>query len=643
MVPIQIGRPLLLASLSLRAGLSLGASASTVSRECPVFFTGSRSCDPIAPQSFLPAGVVEDTSKADATKPDLNVLYNVLSSIDVMQKAYFAPWLGTWPDSIDWTGAVMGTHISGALSTFSEALMVMKSSVEGVEDWKLKENMVENYFAQIESYYFGENAFQIRQEAYDDILWVVLGWLEAVKFINTHTNLHYKLQTQSVGSRVESADGIGAILRNQMWHGNIWTPVFSHRARVFWDLASKGWDTELCGGGMTWNPQLLPYKNAITNELYIAASISMYLYFPGDDNQAPFYDRTDALNPNGPGGKVPVGQSDPKFLKAAVDGYKWLVGSNMTDSQGLFTDGFHIGGYTNPASNNTKCDQRNDMVFTYNQGVLLTGQRGLWEATGAASYLSDGHKLIQSAINATGYDLATDQPIEDLSALALDKLPQWYGLGRLGVMEDQCDASGTCSQDAQTFKGIFFHHLVAFCAPLTAPAVKSSVDIDIKAFEAIKASHKGACLRYGKWLKHNAEAALGTRDADGKFGTWWTAGLLTKNFTGVWPTTAEDGIDHEAAGTDYRNYGVPNDTVWQIPPHDTSDPKAKLPIDVPAMDFEHDQKPISQSTKHVRMGEFGKRQTLPRDPNERGRGRTVETQGGGLALLRAYWNIAQAP
>ncbi len=29
------------------------------------------------------------------------------------------------------------------------------------------------------------------------------------------------------------------------------------------------------------------------------------------------------------------------------------------------------------------------------------------------------------------------------------------------------------------------------------------------------------------------------------------------------------------------------------------------------------------------------------DPNNRGRGRTVETQGGGLAVLRALWEVGR--
>ncbi len=138
----------------------------------------------------------------------------------------------------------------------------------------------------------------------------------------------------------------------------------------------------------------------------------------------------------------------------------------MLNSQGLYIDGFHISGTKNGTRPSTKCDVRNEMVYTYNQGVILTGQIGLWKATGHDGFLRDGHRLIQSVITATGYDLEDDRPIDDIDDLEPGQLPPWRGLGRAGVLEEQCDVSGTCSQDSQSFKGIFFHHLTAFCAPL---------------------------------------------------------------------------------------------------------------------------------------------------------------------------------
>ncbi|OTB05613.1 glycoside hydrolase family 76 protein [Hypoxylon sp. CI-4A] len=633
--------------------LALGTVASKTSdpdidtaslvQECPIFLK-IKQCDPIAPKSFLPANAAGIERQKDRHSPDLDVLTDVLDAMQVMQTQYFAPWLGIWPDAIDWTAAVMGTHISGAVRSLSEALVHINSDRKRVVDWKLESNLVDEFFAQIIAYYFGQDAFAIRNEAYDDILWVVLGWLETIQLVNTHSDLHFKpnIRDEVTSPEVDSSRRFENFLGNQTYHGNAWVSAFAHRARIFWDLASNGWDTKLCGGGMVWNPRLLPYKNAITNELFIAASISMYLYFPGDNNPSPFYAAKDMDEPNFHGRTEP---KDARYLKAAVEGYKWLVGSNMTDRHGLYTDGFHISGYADTESNNTKCDRRNNMVLSYNQGVLLTGLRGLWEATGASSFLSDGHKLIQSVIKASGYDLTSDTLLDDLSTLHPGHLPKWHGLGRAGVMEDPCDASGTCSQDGQTFKGIFFHHLTAFCAPLSEPTPDSGTNVDIRALEAARESHSRACSSYSGWLKHNARAALGTRDKDGKFGQWWTAGILD-NWTGAWPTMADDGIPYDADSIDYRNYGVPNDTTWRAQP-----PKSHLPVDVPLSSQKQTQKPLSSTTEAEdyqiselkRKRDVGDESANARDPNTRGRGRTVETQGGGLALLRAYWKIAHAP
>ncbi|KAI0007759.1 glycoside hydrolase family 76 protein [Xylariaceae sp. FL0662B] len=624
---------------------------SPLAQECSVFSPGRGYCDSVAHKSFLPSNVATISKDAKPHSPDLGVLADLLDAMNVMQADFFAPWLGTWPESIDWTAAVMGTHISGATRSLSEASGLFSLHPDSVIDWKLKSNIVDNYFTQLTGYYFGQDAFSIRNEAYDDILWVVLGWLETVQLLNTHTDLHFTPKPRDKMPELQmDADihGIRSILSNQTYHGNIWIPAFSHRARIFWDLASHGWDTKLCGGGMIWNPRLLPYKNAITNELYIAASISMYLHFPGDSNQSPFYSSRDTMDPEDPELRAQSEPRDAKYLKAAVDGYKWLVNSNMTDNHGLYTDGFHISGYGESENNNTKCDERDNVVLSYNQGVLLTGLRGLWEATGAWSYLIDGHRLIQNVINASGYDLASDSALDDISALDLGVLPPWRGLGRAGVMEDPCDASGTCSQDGQTFKGIFFHHLTAFCAPLVLPPISSDTGVNIRAFNATKESHSDACAAYGGWLKHNARAALNTRDKAGRFGQWWTAGLLV-NWTGPWPTMANDGVPRDANSVDYRNYGVPNDSTWRdLPPaNGDSNTPAKTPLSSPEQ--KPKQKPLGDSIRVPlpRINKLKKRDDADteanKDPNTRGRGRTVETQGGGLALLRAYWKIAQAP
>lgn len=461
-------------------------------------------------------------------------------------------------------------------------------------------------------------------QAYDDILWVVLGWVDAMKFVHVHSNLHYPPRDPN---RIVNLD-LGEALRSSPWHGHYWVPAFAHRARIFWDTAANGWDDSLCDGGMTWNPRLEPYKNAVTNELWIAASISMYLWFPGDNNTSPWVN----------GRFRPGSTREPKYLAAAVEGYKWLMQVNMTNSAGLFVDGYHISARSKRGSK--KCDLRSEMVFTYNQGVILTGQRGLWTATGSPSYLHDGHELIQSVIKATGWDLRKDQPVDSLADLPSRTLAPWRGLGRAGILEERCDASGTCSQDGQTFKGVFFHHLVTFCEGLEPPDLEANMFLDVAAFGSIQTAHSTACQSYKKWVTHNARAALSTRDEEGRFGTWWGAGLVNN----VKPTLETDGIPHDAPNaTDYRNYGIPHDSLWAegnpddiwAPNGAASKTTARVPVQLtPEGNGQQVLQPLDGA--ELRGRDEG---AATRDPNDRGRGRTGETHNGGLALMRAWWEL----
>lgn len=432
-------------------------------------------------------------------------------------------------------------------------------------------------------------------------------------------------------------------MANGPWHGQYWAPSFAHRARIFWELGSKGWDTNLCDGGMNWNPRLEPYKNAITNELWIAASISMYLWFPGDNNTTPWISNRSGVKAT----------REPKYLAAAIEGYKWLTGVNMTNNAGLYVDGYHV---DRSKQGNTKCDQRSEAVFTYNQGVLLTGQRGLWAATGSASYLEDGHRLIQAVVKASGWDLQLDRPIDDLSDLPPGYLPPWHGLGRGGVVEESCDASATCSQDGQTFKGIFFHHFVAFCQPLDPAIVEPGMVDNAEAYDQIYTAHASACQAYLAWVEHNAKSALLTRDREGRFGTWWGAGV----FRYTMPTMETDGITHDAPNvTDYRNYGLPHDGVWAngnpdkvwAPNGEAQKNHTRSYVLVDSQEQPGQQvlgrfrkqgprengdgDGVEQQSKRAAAANSG-------DPNDRGRGRTPETQNGGMALMRAWWELVAA-
>jgi len=547
----------------------------------------SGSTVPFAKQQ--PLGSLQDQRPIRNEPKHPKALPAILDALDVLQDEYFAIWQGIWPTSIDWTSAVIGTYLSAALSTISTSFPSLSSPKEA-------ENILNKFFSQLSASYFGQDAFALRQEAYDDMLWVVLGWLESIKFINTHSEAHYseKSENEKVG-----------------WYGEQWTPAFAHRARLFWDIASQGWDTSLCNGGMIWSPYLTPYKNAITNELWIAASISMYLYFPGDKNTSPFGlpSTTDGV----------AKAHDPKYLAAAIEAYKWLNDSNMTNSQGLYVDGYHISGWSNEkprngSKPNTKCDSRNEQTYTYNQGVLLSGQRGLYEATGARSYLEEGHKLIENVIAATGWNLKHHSVFPEDDATGR-KLGKWHGMGRSGVMEESCDSEAYCSQNGQTFKGIFFHHLTLFCSILPDHLVLPNELFLTKDLGSppsnpleVKKWHDKTCSRYGHWIKHNAKAALTTLDSDGKFGMWWGAPPHSESEPDAHVQLPDNAVD-------YRNRGIPQQ--WE-------DKKSRKDVPEQNIDFE-------TNDRKIRI----------RDLNDRGRGRTVETQGGGIMVLRALWELVE--
>ena len=514
----------------------------------------------------------------------INTFPALLDALHVKQTHFFELWIGKWPTAIDWTAAVMGTFVSAALISLTRSYdYVVPSAASGGAsslsvEAQAHENLINQYFTQVTAFYFGENAFSLRTQAYDDMLWVVLGWLENIKFINLHSSLHF----HNTGIDAEDSNSTS-------WFGTQFIPQFAHRARLFYDLASRGWDDSLCGGGMVWNPYLKPYKNAITNELFIAASISMYLYFPGDDNSSPF-----ALQTNDHDDNPPAKPHDIKHVLAAVQAYDWLVLSNMTNEKGLFVDGFHIRGWNreNGSIGSGECDERNEMVYTYNQGVLLSGMRGLWEATGLDHYLAEGYSLISKVIAATGWN------VEDRA-----KRGQWAGLGRNGILEEICDSSGTCSQNGQTFKGIFFHHLTLFCEPL--PTVPITEGKTFAADEKLEASHNERCQEFAAWIEHNARAALRTRNSNSEFGMWWGQGYSRYD---------DEELQVPEGGVDYRNLGIPKDPSWE----DGATP------------------PKVAEKGHGRRNE---KETTIGDVNDRGRGRTVETQAGGLAVLRAMWEL----
>lgn len=527
-----------------------------------------------------PAGtetaVQQDTLPWQASGSDNSAghwFFQFLDATATMQGTSY--WSGSDWDSIQWISAFLNTLLGATDRSFTEILVeyddgkIPGSYISG----PTIDGEISRYYTQMQSFYASEDTAQIFGAAYDDAQWVVLEWLEAIKFINEYEAFHE-------GSR--SHDDVRH---------------FAHRAHVFYNVVQNEFDTSLCGGGITWNPALEPYKNAITNELYMASSIAMYLYFPGDYNTDPYPTANYSTENNITLSPLPFMQPhDPLFLDNAIQEYEWFKTQNFTNDQGLIVDGFHI------SEGQTTCDQRNEMVYSYNQGVILSGLRGLWEATADPEYLADGYDLIATVIDATGWN-----------AQDAAEASQWAGLGRNGIMEDYCDAPANCSQDAQIFKGIYFHHLSIFCEPLpiTTPLVQG---VTVLADEGFAAAHKGHCDGYTAWVTHNAQAALDSRNQDNVIGGWWGENYNNDNKNdAAQSATLDMAIPLPPGSSDSRNDPeVLKQAPWSCPEGGCR------------------QNAGSGDTRIRPHTELARR-----DVNAGGRGRTVETQGSGVGVVKA--------
>jgi hypothetical protein len=211
-------------------------------------------------------------------------------------------------------------------------------------------------------------------------------------------------------------------------------------------------------------------------------------------------------------------------------------------------------------------------LYTYNQGIILSALRDLYHATGNKTYLSDGHDLVHAVIAATGWDIKSQQPFHDQSATPPVKLTSpIFPFGTDGILEETCDRTGKCNQDAQAFKGVFFSHLKHFCSSTSSDERyrddNNHHQEDDNNIKEILRSHRRMCHEYTPWVRRNAHAALRTRDDEGRFGGWWAAAATTAE--------TEERIGGSHGG----------------------------------------------------------------DRNDRGRGRTLETQGSGVAVLAAWWEF----
>jgi len=128
--------------------------------------------------------------------------------------------------------------------------------------------------------------------------------------------------------------------------------------------------------------------------------------------------------------------------------------------------------------------------------------------------------------------------------------------------------------------------------------------------------HRQSCLAYGIWAEYNAQGALRNRDSRGRFGSFWGDS-----------SAIETSVELPLGAVDYRNdKGILRTNAWR-----GSQVSEKFSM---AVQVEGSNSPVD-----MRKSRMEDRTLDANGINDRGRGRTVETQSSALSVLRASWEL----
>jgi predicted alpha-1,6-mannanase (GH76 family) len=253
---------------------------------------------------------------------------------------------------------------------------------------------------------------------------------------------------------------------------------------IFLDMAG-GWD-EYWGGGIYWGkcdgrpdragaaavPRgwTVGYKNAIANELFVTVAAGLALRYRD---------------------RGPAGPGQPDYLDWARRGWAWFssappAGVAMINAASLVND----------SPNQHGVNDNSQSVWSYNQGVILSGLRELTELTGDQAYLGWAEKIADAFIK---------NPWRPRGG-TVGQLAHPSESGVIdGILHEHNDCGpGGCAParlpgvDTMMFKGIFVRHLARLYRKTRKPA-------------------------YQQFISANAQSALAHMNEEHLFGGNWAA------------------------------------------------------------------------------------------------------------------------
>jgi predicted alpha-1,6-mannanase (GH76 family) len=207
------------------------------------------------------------------------------------------------------------------------------------------------------------------------------------------------------------------------WWGLAWVAAYDltgdgrylAAARTIFANLVTAWDGT-CGGGLWWNTDR-KYKNAITNELFLALAARLHQR---------------------------CGSDHDSYLDWAMREWDWFLSCGMIGVKGLVNDGLTAG-----------CENNGGVTWTYNQGVILGGLAALYEITQQAAYLRQGEAIADSALSLLTSPASAEKP---------------------GILVEPGEAAtAPADGDRPQFKGVFVRNLYDFYRQSPRPAYREFV------------------------------------------------------------------------------------------------------------------------------------------------------------------------
>jgi len=292
---------------------------------------------------------------------------------------------------------------------------------------------------------------------YDDEGWWALAWIDAY-------DLTGKMDYLTAATEIFQ-DMTGAW--DDQWGGGI-----------YW--GKHNGQPDRAGAGAVPHGWAGPYKNAIANALFIAVAAALGTRYLG---------------------RNPAGTDHSDYLDWALRGWKWFS-SPHPDGVAMINEASLV----NDSPNNRGMNDNTESIWSYNQGVILSGLSDLTGLTGDGTYLSWAAKIADTFIKTPLYVVprSTKRPASP---------PSQSGVidGILHEYNDCHENGGPLSQGAEPgigttiFKGIFVRNL----AKLHAKTGKAS---------------------YGQFILANARSALSHTNSAHQFGCNWSAPVDAADF-----------------------------------------------------------------------------------------------------------------